>query len=487
MVRPRFTAIFLTTIFASVLAARALAGDSPGAFWPGFRGPLGSGVAERGDLPVHFGPEKNVTWRTPLAPGHSSPCIVGDRVFLTTFEEGKLATVALDRATGHLLWERRVLPTRIEQGSRLSNPAASTPTADRERLIVYFGSFGLLAYDHEGRELWRKPMPTPVTQHGASTSPVLANDRVVLACDQDVGSHLLAVDVRSGETIWRAERPGFRRGFSTPILWPLEQPTVAILPGTLRLVAYDLATGRATWHVRGLPNEMVSSPAAGEGLIFSGGWTYGSGVDRMPEFDPILDRGDRDGDGRLTREEAPAGPARQHFVYIDADKDGFVTREEWESLAKIFDEAENALLAVRPGGHGDVTATHVMWRQTRGLPYVPSPLLYRGRLFLVKKGGIASCFDARTGEPFYHQERVGALGGYYASPIAAGGKICIASERGEVVILRAADTLEILARNDLREPILATPAVVGSSLYVRTEKTLFAFCESPSGERNSPR
>ena len=222
---------------------------------------------------------------------------------------------------------------------------------------------------------------------------------------------------------------------------------------------------------------MVASPVAGEQMIYVAGWTAGTGVARLPAFDTLLAQGDQNKDEKLTRDEAPAGPAQQHFLYLDANKDGFITRREYESLARIFRRTQNALLAVRPSGTGDVTATHVAWKQTRGLPYVPSPLCYNGRIYLVKNGGLASCFDAQTGKVLYQEERLGALGDYYSSPVAASGKICMASQPGVVVVFQAGDTLQVLARNGLDEPIMATPAIVGNRLYLRTKAHLYAFGE----------
>lgn len=137
------------------------------------------------------------------------------------------------------------------------------------------------------------------------------------------------------------------------------------------------------------------------------------------------------------------------------------------------------MVAIRPGGAGDITGTHVAWKQTRGLPYVPSPLCYRGRVYLVKSGGLVSCFEARTGRPFYQEERLGALGDYYASPIAADGRIYAASQNGVVVVLDDGEALNVLARNDLGEGIMATPAIVEGRLYVRTLTHLWAFGRQP--------
>lgn len=444
-------------------------------WWPRFRGPDGSGVAATGSFPTHFGPNSNLVWKVAVPPGASSPCIWESNLFLTAFNDGKLETLCFDRAEGRLRWKQTLDPGKIERGARLGTPADSTPCTDGQRLYAYFAPFGLVCYDFAGQELWRHPLPTPVTQHGAATSPVVADGRVVLACDQDVGSFLLAVDARDGKPIWRTERAGYRRGFSTPLLWPPGKPEVAVLPGTLRLTAYALADGTERWVAAGLPNEMVSSPAFGEGLIFVAGWTPGAGVSRLPQYDELLAQGDKNKDGILQRDEAPEGPARNHFLYIDADKDGAVTRAEWESLAKIFEQSKNALLAVRPGGSGDVAASQIAWTQTRGLPYVPSPLCCDGRVYLVKSGGMLSCFEARTGRTLFLEERLGAMGDYYASPVAAGGQVCVISQQGVAVVVRTGDALDVLARNALGEQVLATPAIVGNRLYVRTVKNLCVF------------
>ena len=459
-----------------LVAPTLLGGEQPG-HWPQFRGPNGSGVALHSDMPVVFGPRTNAIWRTDLPLGHSSPCVWDQKIFLTGIDDGKLETLCLDRADGKIVWRRSVAPERIDPGSRNGSAANSTPATDGQRVYVYFGSFGLLCYDFAGNELWRKPLPIPITQHGASTSPILVDDFLILACDQDIGAYLLAVNRRTGETSWRVERAGFRRGFSTPMLWQEGDRKQLIVVGTLRVVAYQPKNGAELWRVLGLPNEMCSTPVAGGGLLFVAGWTHGSGVSRMPLFESLLEAGDQNMDAKLTRAEAPAGPARQHFLYIDADKDGFIDRGEYDALAEIFYKSQNALLAIRPGGQGDVTATHVAWKQTRGLPYVPSPLYYRDRLYLVKNGGIASCFNASNGAALYQEERLGALGDYYSSPVAANGKICVGSQQGVIVVFTAGDTLNVLARNDLGESIMATPAIVDNKLYVRTERHLYAFGE----------
>jgi outer membrane protein assembly factor BamB len=384
-----------------------------------------------------------------------------------------LETLCLNRADGRILWRHAVPPEKLEKGT--GGSAAPTPVTDGRQVYAYFGPFGLVCYDFSGREIWRKPQPTPITQHGTGTSPVLAGGTLLVNRDQDVGAHLLAVDARDGRTLWQVDRPECRRGFSTPLLWPAENPELVIVPGTLRMVACQLKDGVERWSVSGLPNEMVTSPVFGGGLIFTAGWTPGAGGAALPSYDDLLAQGDRDKDGKLTRDELPAGTAKRDWNYVDADKDNFLSRKEWESVKTIYEKSENVLLAVRPGGRGDVTATHVAWRQKRGLPYVPSPLYYDGRVYLIKNGGLASCFDAKTGEPQYQEERIGALGDYYASPVAAKGKVLMCSQPGMAVVLRAGGTLDVLARNPLGEKIMATPALAGNQLYLRTQGKLWAF------------
>ncbi len=453
-----------------------VAGSAP-AWWPQFRGPHGSGIADNSRFPTQFGPDSNVVWKTVLPSGNGSPCVWENRIFLTGSAAGKLLTLCLDRRTGAILWQRELSPEKTESNSGLGSLANSTPATDGQIVCVYFGSYGLAAYQLEGQELWRKPLPIPITQHGAGTSPILAGGLALLLCDQDVGSYLLAVDKHTGNTVWKADRTAFRRSFSTPLAYPPAAPEMVIATGTLRLMAYNLKDGSERWSVSGLPNEMVSSPITDGDLVYAAGWTYGSGPGRLPSYDNLLAQSDANHDDKIARGEATSGPARQHFQYIDADKDEAISRVEWESIAAIFQQSQNVAFAVRPDGHGNVTQTHVVWKQTRGLPYVPSPLNYDGRVYLVKNGGMLTCLEARTGHVFYREERLGALGNYYASPVADGGKICVISQQGMAVVIRSGDTLEVLARNKLGEEVLATPAIVDDALYVRTKKHCYAFRE----------
>jgi ribosomal protein L22 len=181
-----------------------------------------------------------------------------------------------------------------------------------------------------------------------------------------------------------------------------------------------------------------------------------------------------DHDGKISLSEAKTAKMADFFNAYDANKDGFIERQEWDGMRNIALKGKNALLAIRPGGRGDITDTHVAWTATKGLPYVASPLYYQGRIYLVKDGGILSCYEAKTGREIFVQERLEAAGSYYASPVAADGKVYCASLKGVVTVLEAGDKFKVLARNDFKERLGATPALVGEQIYLRTDQHLYA-------------
>ncbi len=500
---------FLAAVIGVGLAAPAPADDPPAAaHWPQFRGPRGVGLAPDGQkLPTQFGPTRNVLWKTDLPPGASSPCVWGDRIFLTAYDAAakKLETVCLDRRDGHVLWRQPAPAEKIEKTQQISNPAAPTPAADGEAVYVHFGSFGLLCYDHDGKERWRLPLPAPQAMFGTATSPILAGDLVVLNRDYQPGPCLLAVDRRTGQTAWKHDYPfpflgfpGPRESYSTPVVIEDGGTKLVVLHTNKKLAAHSLADGKEVWFVN-VTSEACSSPVAAGGEIYVATWVHAGepeNVVELPPFDELLKKYDTNGDGKLQRGEIPADLAflrrtesgdipgaaltvQLFFDGLDRNKDGAIDKTEWalsKLMFKMMMPSEHGLLAVKPGGTGNVTGTHVAWKEKRGLPEVPSPLVYRGRVYLVKEGGIVSCLDAETGKLVY-RERLGATGAYFASPVAGDGKLYAASHGGTVTVIAAGDKPAVLARNDLGEPILATPAVADGKLYVRTERHLFAFGE----------
>ena len=445
--------------------------------WPQFRGPSGSGIADSEKPPVRFGAETNVLWQVALPPGASSPCIWDNRIFLTTFSDGKLATVCLDRLDGRVLWQRSAPAEKIESFHPTEgSPASATPATDGKRVVVYFGSCGLLAYNFEGQEIWRLalPMAKQVGDFGSGTSPVLAGGLVLLNRDQVEGSELLGVAADTGEVKWKANRSQFKSSFGTPAVWDDGQRQEVVLPGSLQLTAYDLKTGAERWLVRGLPSATCTTPVISDALLFFAGWSPGKSDAPMPSFAALAEKQDKDHDGLIALDEADP-MVKTLFSTLDANHDQRLSKEEWEAFIALIAKGENAALAIRPGGEGDISDSHVVWKYKRGLPYVASPLAYRGHLYWVRDGGMVTCVQATTGEPIYEQERLGSLGSYYSSPVAANGVIYACSVNGTVTAFRAGDKLEVIATNDLKARVAATPAIADDTLYVRTDKRLYAF------------
>jgi outer membrane protein assembly factor BamB len=453
--------------------------------WPQFRGPGGNALALDGAPPTRFGPGTNVLWKADVAPGHSSPIVWGNRIFLTGSEKGRLLTLCLDRATGAVLWQREITDAKLEPSHRIGSPAASTPCTDGQSVFVYFGSFGLKAYDFEGNQRWQIPLPPPMVEFGTGTSPILVNDRIILVSDGDQGSYLLAVDKQSGRQGWRTERTEFRRGFSTPYLWQHDGLGEIVVPGSIWLRAYDPKDGSERWSFTGTSRVANSTPCAGDGLLFSASWNIGADPgDRitLESHEDFARANDANRDGEFVRDEFPAGPLRERFSQMDINKDGRVNRKEWGIMREMFARAGNAVLAIRPGGRSDITETHLAWKATRSLPYVSSPVFHDGRLYTVKNGGLASCYEARTGRVLYQDERLDAPGDYYASLVAGEGKVIAISQKGTATVLAAGDSLKILARNEIGTEVMATPALVAGILYLRSAGYLFAFGPRAAGE-----
>jgi len=419
----------------TLLATVVLSSFAGAAEWPQFRGPNSSGIGD-GKPPVEFGPSQNVLWKTAVGSGLSSPIIARGRVFLTEFDRptNQLATLCIDQRMGKILWRRTVAPTEIEKVHEISSPAAPTPATDGERVYVYFGSYGLVSYDFDGKLLWERRLPLPQNIYGAVASPIVAGDLLVLN-HQGKDAYLLGVNRRDGKTVWKTDRSKYQYGWSTPVYWRHDGiDEIIVLGGDFgpnqRLMAYNLADGAERWWVAGLPPCGKSTPVIGSDMVF------------FAAPDIILD--------------------------VEAEK------RSPERAAQVYANNASRVMAIRPGGKGEVNQTHVAWTQTKGVPGVPSPLYYNGRLYTVQNGGIVFSRVAKTGELVY-SGRTGAMGYYYSSPVAADNKIYFASEEGVVVVLDGGEELKVLARNKLDGQILATPAIVDGKIYLRTEDHLYAF------------
>ena len=323
--------------------------------WPRFRGPNGSGVSETTGLPVDIGPAKNVVWKTPLPPGYSSPVLSGDRIFLTAYEGEKLLTLALDRASGKELWRREAPRSRLEPLDRRNGPASPSAVADGKTVTVFFGDFGLVSYDFDGRERWRAPLGPFTNAYGMGSSPILVDDLVVLVCDQGLDSFIAAFDAATGKPRWKTMRPDALSGHSTPALYrPASGPAQIVAPGSFRMDAYSAKTGESLWWVGGLPSEMKAGPIFGDDAVFVSG--YSSPINEpgqqviLPGYDEVMATRDKNKDGRLTKDEVDEATSTI-FPYVDLDRDGSLSRAEWAKNQAGM-AAENALIAFRLGGKG---------------------------------------------------------------------------------------------------------------------------------------
>jgi outer membrane protein assembly factor BamB len=416
------------------------------------------------------------TAKVPWSP--SSPCVSGDRIFLTTITDGELQTCCYSASKGELLWSRGVKPDKLELFHNTEgSPAASTPASDGHHVVSYFGSFGLIAFDFNGKELWRHPMPVAMSggSFGSGTSPIIVRDLVILNRDLDQNSTLIALDVKTGKKVWETPRSEAHGSFGTPIIWRNNGADEVIAPGSIRLKAYDLKNGSERWFVDGVPVLACTTPVTGDGLLYFAGWAPGKSDSPRPSWEKFLGQYDKNGDGEITLDEVDA-PSRDYLRGLDLNHDGKITKSDYDLVSAGDAKAENILLAIRPGGVGDVSKTHIAWKATRGLPYVPSPLFYGGRIYIIRDGGMVSCFDAKTGKPFYQQERLEATDKYYASPVAADGFIYFISVPGRLTVIKAGgDKLEILHQASFGEKVFATPALAGPRIYLRTETKLYAF------------
>ena len=453
--------------------------QNPPNAWSQFRGPNGAAVAVGGQpLPTEIGPKQYVVWKTALPPGHSSPVVHGERIYLTAVDGKKLVTIALDRKTGKEVWRTEAPHQGLEKVHKIGSQAQSTPVTDGENIVVFFGSAGLFCYDRDGKERWRVAMGPFKTEFGAAASPILVDGRVILNQDYDSESSLTVFDVTTGKQIWKVDRAEFGVGYASPVIWTVAGKKQIVQAGTLRVVGYDFDTGKEIWTVRGMSRIINMTPTIGpDNTLYVAGW--GAGADpgdiiSVPAYDDTLKLHDANKNGVLEASEIPAGPIKDRLPQFDRNRDGKVDRQEWDSMRNIFATAKNRMVAIRPGGTGDITKTHVLWEQAKQLPYVPSPLVINDVIFLAKNGGLVSSLDAKTGKSLKY-DRVPGRGSYYSSPVGGDGKVYLLSQTGELTVLSAQGQWEVLHSANFGDEVFATPAIVDGRIYVRTAGHLYCF------------
>lgn len=426
--------------------------------WPSFRGSDASGVADGQDLPDEWSGEtsQNILWKVPV-PGlaHASPVIWGNRLFVAsaissrpgaTFRHGlygdgdasedrsrhRWMVYAFDKRTGEMLWEataREGFP--IDKRHVKSTYASSTPATDGRYVVAFFGSQGLYAYDMEGNPVWEQDLgrlnmgayDIPSYEWGPASSPIIHGDLVFVQCDTQNESFVLAADIHTGETVWRTARDELP-SWGTP----------TVFHGNGASGGRDQLVTNASNFIRGY------DPLTGEEL-----WRLG-------------------GSSRIT---APTPVFSDNLIIVASGR-----------------APERPIFAIRPNASGDITlrrgetsSDFVAWSKTRRGSYMPTPLMYRGQVYVLANQGVFDAYDLESGEEIYRSRVPHVGGGFSASPVAADGKIYLASEDGDIFVVRAGREFELIATNPMGELLMATPALSEGVLYVRATHHLFAIGE----------
>lgn len=481
--------IFLFSVFA-LLAGAVQAED-----WPQFRGPNCTGISDGSSpLPVEFSDTERVKWTAKLGDGIGSVVVAADRVFTSAMvDDTTVGLFAFDAGSGDELWKRTWPVGEIGDTHKTNSHASTTPAADAERVYFYFNTLGMLTLDAAtGKDVWKKDLPAPyfVFKWGAGMSPVLYKDLLLFCQDDDLNPAFYAFDKKTGALKWKDDRNDMAVNYSHPVVCSTDKGDEIVVAGTGLLVGYDPSSGKRLWHARTLLRNIKTTPVCRDGVIYIS--VQSGGI--ANQWLASVDRAETgNSDDKVTREEiqafvgereVPEAFYQKTFGRGDLDNDGDLEGEELdvaflnrENFAGARHDEEEAaaqyILAVRGGGRGDVTDTHVLWKHpTKHTDHIVSPMILDDRMLLVKSGGIATCFETKTGKAVFGPVRIRNEGDYFASPVYGDGKIYVASENGKIVVLRNASELDVLAVNDMGDSILGTPAIADGALYVRTRKSL---------------
>jgi outer membrane protein assembly factor BamB len=424
-------------LLGNLLSAAWSADTEAEKFWPQWRGPYATGVSRHADPPTEWSETKNIKWKVEIpGRGSSSPVVWGDHIFLLTAvpvgvpaDEAhkprggtkprlphQYKLLAINRADGRLAWERVAREETPHEASHQDNGtwASSSAITDGQHVIAPFESRGIYCYDMKGTLIWQKDLGDKKMRNefGEGATPVLHGNTLIVVWDHYVPgeSFIVALDKRNGNELWRVKRDEIDT-WATPAVIEEGGRTHVIVPGMNRLRSYDLQTGAILWETAGLTMNPIPSPVVGDGMVFATSGFRG-----------------------------------------------------------------NSLKAIRlEGAEGDVTNTpHVAWTLDRDTPYVPSPLLYDGVLYILKtNNGLLSAFDAKSGKPHYQVQRLEKAPNVFASPVAASGRVYVVGRDGATVVVKHGPTLEVLAGNALDDGFDASPALVDREIYLRGYKYLY--------------
>jgi outer membrane protein assembly factor BamB len=411
--RTLICALFLAVLFC--LATASLAGP-----WPGWRGPSSNGISLEPNLPSHWDPAA-ATWKVEIAgQGHASPIVWGDRVCTATALPAtkERMLVCLDRLSGKVLWQQTVVQGPLEKINPENSYASATPATDGQRVFSVFRSGDeIVAACHDlasGKQIWLVRPGTHVGEWGFSNEPVLFKDKVIIDADGKGDSFLIALNCQNGETAWRVDRKNRGISYSAPFIAEMAGRTQLIQCGDRCVTSFDPQTGQSLWRVEGPSEEFVATP------------TYSD---------------------------------RAGLVFVSSS---------WP---------KTLLLAIRPNGSGDVTATHVAWQDGQGASYVPSLLVAGDLLFSINNGGTAFCYEAATGKVLWREK----LGRHHASPVLAAGLVFFINDNGQVNVIRPGRVFERVAQYELGESCYASPAISDGQVFIRGFKHLVCFGRKPGG------
>jgi outer membrane protein assembly factor BamB len=416
--------------------------------WPSWRGPEATSVSKETGIPAKWDMSQNLRWKVEVPGlGHSSPIVWGNRIFLTTavnsnpaeenFQKGFPMTnrepdtgeiswkvLCYDKKTGRLLWEKTAITQKPRNGRHIKNSYASqSPVTDGTYVFAFFGDQGLYCYDLNGKLIWSKDLGSFTLRNnwGMGSSPVLYKNYVIQTCDQETGkSFIIALKKKTGEIAWKTDRDELS-SWSTPFVYDKGGRPELVVNATKAVRSYDPETGKLLWECRG-PATSITTPAP----------TFSDGL----------------------------------FIVSS----GFMR------------DRIKPITAFKPGASGDITlkegetsSDSIVWRMQTGAPYIPSPIAYNGRLYVVLDSGMISSYDTKTGKEVYSKQRIdAAASGFSASPVAVDGKLFCPSEDGDVFVIKAGDQFELLAKNSLAdESIMASPAISGGAMFIRSVKHLF--------------
>jgi outer membrane protein assembly factor BamB len=470
--------------------------QNPDQTWPQFRGINGSGVASESAKPPIILDESTLSWNLNLPKGVSSPVIWKEKLFITGFDENnkELHLICINNKNGKILWDKFVTPDTIEKTHQIGSPAQSTVVTNGEKVIARFGSYGILCYDMEGKLLWKYKLPCNQLTNGSATSLVISGDKLIYLNDFD-NPYLMAINLINGRVIWKKQLNNFpipnAGGQSVPCVFN----EMIYIHRVGQVSCFSVKNGSQIWSYD-LQTAGISSPIVANDKVITACW-YGTSEEdqrgKLPAYNELIKSYDKNQNGTISKSELPdnmiihtrpeisdlpntTGTVKSFFGAFDPSEDGEITQQEWnagvEWVVTFYKPA--GLIAVNTQGAGMLTDDKVVWRIINNISEVPTPIFYRNRIYMIKDGGILTCVNPDSGNVIY-STRIGNPGPYVASPVAANGYIYLTGHNGRIKVLKEGDKFELAAENDLKARIGATPAIIGNTIFFRTENGLIAY------------